>query len=173
MNAHPKFDNGDEPRLRRHAEAARDLIAEIGSDDETLTQDMVEGETGLLEAIGAALAEIDECEVMKVGLKEKEAAFAARRKRVEARMERIRGLIEQALVIADMKSLRLPSATLTVSQLPSKPLITDEAAIPVEFWKRPDPVLDRKALKDAFDNGDAIPGVTASNGTTSLKIRRL
>lgn len=65
--------------LQRESSAARDLIAELQSNDAQLTHDMVEGETGLLEAVTAALDEIDDCEIIITGCKEKERQIADRR----------------------------------------------------------------------------------------------
>lgn len=156
----------------REVYAARDLVAALNDDDERLRHDMVEGETDLLEAIDAALAEIDECDVRITGCKAKEAEFKDRRTLAERRKERLRGLIEQALVVAEISTVKRPTATIIVKDVPPTYLITDESLIPARFWKQPDPVLDRASLKEAFGEGEDIPGVTATNGTTSLAIRR-
>lgn len=157
--------------LAREAAAARDLIAQL-CDDPELVHDMVEGETGLLEAIDRALDEIDECGLIVAGCRAKEEEFAARRANAERREERLRGLIEQALVVADLPTVKRPSGTLTVRHVPPKPVIVDEALIPAEFWKQADPRLDRAAIARAVKDGANIPGVAPSNGTTSLIIRR-
>ena len=52
------------------------------------------------------------------------------------------------------------------------PIVSDEASIPTEFWKAQDPKLDLTAIREAVSNGKTIPGVTMTNGTTSLQIRR-
>lgn len=159
--------------LTREAEAARNLLAEISAgDDEALAHDMIEGETSLLEAIDRAIDEIDDCDVTIAGCKEKEAQLAERRKRAENRQERLRGLIEQAMLICDLRTAKRPTATLTVRDVPPKAIVADEAAIPARFWRQPDPVLDKKAINEAVKNGEDIPGVSMSNGTTSLTIRR-
>lgn len=158
--------------ILRETEAARDLIAALQSDDEILKHDMVEGETSLLEAVARGIAEIDECEVMISGIKAKVAEFVARQKRAEARVEMLRGLMEQALVIAGIRTLKLDVATLSIKELLPRGIVTDEAAIPAEFWKQPDPVLDRAAINKAIGDGQNVPGVVASNKTTSIQIRR-
>lgn len=159
--------------LQREAEAARNLLAQINADgDDDLAHDMIEGETSLLEAIDRALDEIDECDVVIVGCKTKEAQMAERRGRAEARQERLRALIEQAMLTCELRTAKRPTATLTVRDVPPKPIYSDEAAIPARFWKQPDPVLDKKAITEAVKNGEEVPGVTMSNGSTSLTIRR-
>lgn len=158
--------------VSKGAEAAAHLVSALSDDDEALRHDMVEGETGLFEAIDAALAEIDECDVIAAGCSEKEAQFAARRAKATARIERLRGLIEQAMLVADLPSLKTEVATLTVKAVPPKPIYDDEAAIPAEFWRQSAPVLDKTKIVAAIKDGRSVPGVTMTNGSTSLQIRR-
>jgi hypothetical protein len=160
--------------LRMGANAARDLVAALrgeGHDDDTI-HDTAEGELSLHDAISRALAEIDECEVMGLGLSAKIGEFSARKERCEFRADRLRGLIEQAMVVADLSAIKLPTATLTVKAIPPKAIVTDEAQLPARFWRSPPPVLDKTAINDAVKAGEAIPGVSMTNGTTSLQIRR-
>jgi hypothetical protein len=159
--------------LLRQSEAARALVMSLADrGDDELTNDMVEGETSILEAIDRALVDIDENEAMAFGLASKIAEFSARKSRCESRVERVRTLIEQALVTANIPSLKTVTATLSVKSVPPKPIVTDEAEIPAAFWKSPDPVLDKKAINDAVKAGQSIPGVSMTNGSTSLQIRR-
>jgi len=167
-----------EHNVLRQTEAAKKLIRSLfedGEDDKELVADTVEGETGLTEAIDAALSEIDECEVIIAGLKAKEQAFETRRKAAEARAERIRALIEQALVATDQQTMRLPTATISLSRRQPGLVVTNEADIPARFWieqKRPAPKLDKKALAEALKAREEIPGATLDNGSLSLTVRR-
>lgn len=159
--------------LRRQSEAARALLDAIAvGDDADLTNDMIEGETTLLEAVDRAISEIDECGVMAVGLKAKEAEFATRRTRVERRTETLRGLLEQALLVSGVSTIKTATATLTVKTVPPKPIIHDESQLPAKFWRTPDPVLDRVAVNKSVKAGEIPSGVSMTNGTTSLQIRR-
>lgn len=159
-------------RLHREATAAKSLLAELASDDDILNHDMVEGET-FFEAIDMALAEIDDCEIIVAGCATKEAQISERREKAQRRKERLRTLIEQSMLIAELPTAKRPCATLTVSHIPPKAIIDDESVIPAEFWKQPDPVLDRTAINAAIKDGQTIPGVGMTNGTTSLRIRRV
>ena len=137
--------------------------------------DTIEGQTNLVEAIDKALTEIDECEILVIGLKAKEAAFEARRKSVENRAERIKALIEQALVATDQPSMKLPSATLSLARRAPNAVLLNEAEIPARFWieqERPAPKLDKKLLTEALRANETIPGATLDNGTISLTVRR-
>lgn len=165
--------------VARQAEAAKRLVANLkdqgAAEDAELVADSIEGETNLVEAIEAALAEIDEEEIHIVGLKAKEADFAERRRKKEAKVERVRALIEQAMLATDQKSFRLPTATLTLTERAPGLVVTNEADIPVKFWieqERPAPKLDKKALTAALKDKEQIPGATLDNGSLSLSVRR-
>jgi len=160
-------------RLYREASAAAGLVASLASDDEVLLHDMVEGETSLLEAIEAALAEIDDCEVTVEGCRAKEAQFAERRNRAERRIEKVRGLVEQAMLVASLPKVKLATATLTVSNRPPAPFVDDESKVPSAYWKARDPVIDKALINAAVKSGETIPGVSMTNGRTSLTIRRV
>lgn len=160
-------------------EAAKKLLSSLqeqGADgDADIIASAIEGETDLQEAIEAALSEIDEGEILIVGLEEKIKAFDARRKAQKDRVERIRALIEQALLATDQVSLRLPSATLSLTKRAASVVITNEADIPAKFWipqERPAPKLDKKALAEALKAKEKVPGATLDNGTFSLSVRR-
>jgi len=166
-----------EHNILRQTEAAKTLlrsIAEDGCEDSALSSDMIEGETGLFEAVESALSEIDECEVLIAGLKEKEKAFADRRRSIEVRAERIRAMIEQAMLATEQHSMRLPTATISLREIKPGIVVLNEADIPARFWieqERPAPKLDKKALSEAIKI-EQIPGVTLDNGSISLSVRR-
>jgi hypothetical protein len=165
--------------VARQAEAAKRLVANLKEQDEAddaeLVADTIEGETGLVEAIEAALAEIDEEEIHIVGLKAKEEIFAERRRKKEAKIDRIKALIEQAMLVTEQFSMKLPTATLTLAKRAASLIVTNESDIPVKFWieqERPAPKLDKKALTAALKDKEQIPGATLDNGSLSLSVRR-
>ena len=172
MSDKPRRAGQAERDLDREAAAARDLLAHIASDgDDALSADMVEGETGLYEAIETALAEMDEADAMVEGVTALMEKYEARRAALGRRKERLRSAIEQAMAVSGLPSIRLPAATLTIKDTPPKAIITDENLIPAEFWKPRDPSLDKAAINAAAKVGD-VPGVTMSNGGVSLQVRR-
>lgn len=160
--------------LEREAEAAKALRQSLAAfeDDADIIRDTIEGETDLHEAIAEVLAMVTEAEVIEAGLKEKIAQFTARKSAVEKRIDSLRAIIGQAMVIGEIKTLPLAEATLSIADTAPKAIITDEAQIPARFWKPQDPTLDKRALNEAVKAGEEIPGVTRSNGSVSLKVRR-
>jgi hypothetical protein len=165
--------------LRRETEAARDLLSTIrsegGSDDEELVADTIEGETNLLEAIGAALDEIDEAELLILGGKAKIEQIGSRVASEEKRVDRVRAAIERAIVTAEIPTpIKLPTATISISKRKAQPVIDDEALIPSRFFVQPDPPapkLDKKALAAALAEGE-VAGAHLDNGSISLTVRR-
>ena len=156
--------------LAREAVAAKSLIDELSLGDDEFSHDLIEGETSLLEAIDAALFEMDDCAVIVSGCEAQISTLTARKDKAKRRGVRLRGLIEQAMVIAGLDTAKRPTATVTVRKVKPKRIVTDEDQIPSRFWKQPDPVLDKAALKAAEG---PIDGTTMSNGGTSLTIRRV
>jgi hypothetical protein len=168
-----------EHNILRQTEAAKSLLSSLrdqGVDDDVeLVADTIEGETNLVEAIEAALALIDECDVLITGLKAKESEFEARRKMIERRAERVRALIEQAMLATDQTSLKLPTATLSLTKRAPGLIVVNEADIPSQFWieqERPAPKLDKKSLTAALREKSDVPGATLDNGSVSLSVRR-
>lgn len=158
--------------LRRQAEAAKALIASLHDDDPDLVHDMAEGSTGIMEAIDMAIAEMDECDAITAGCKAQVAVYEERASKFAARKQRVRALIEQAMLIADLPTAKRPTATVTVKRTPPKPIIADESLIPSRFYKQPPPVLDKTAINEAVKGGETIPGVAMDNGGISLQVRR-
>lgn len=157
--------------LNKQAVAAATLIHEIGNDDDALVHDMVEGETDLFAAIDMALSEIDECDIMAAGLKDHITKMTERLNRVKGRSERLRGYIDQAFQMAEIKSHKFERATISTKAIPPKAIITDEAAIPSDFFVPQPPKLDRAALLRALKDGP-VAGAELSNGGQTIQIRR-
>jgi len=157
--------------LNKQSIAAAELIREIGSDDAELTHDMVEGETDLFEAIEAALAEIDQCDILASGLQSHILELQKRLSRIKNRAKAVRGLIDQAFQMAEIESHVFPTATITLKSVPAKLIVTDEAQIPSRFFEPQPPKLDKKELTKAAKAGD-VAGVTMSNGGKTIQIRR-
>jgi len=157
---------------RRAAEALRETLTKLPGMDEETVRDTIEGETGLHEAIANAVALMSETELMLAGAKEKASELEARHSRYATRLDFIRTAIEQAMVIGEIRKLEFPDATLTLSNRAAGLVITDEAKVPSRFWKQPDPVLDKAAIKAALKDQETVPGATLGNGSVSLTVRR-
>lgn len=161
----------DAKREAEAVKALRESIAALDGDD-ALLLDTIEGETGLFEIIDALLSRMSDNRAMVQGIEAEEARLYLRRKRFEDRIKDDRGLIEQAMMIADIQAkIERPLATLYLSRRAPAVVVETEADIPAEFWKAADPTLDKKALAAALKEGRAIPGATLTNQAPTLSIR--
>lgn len=170
-------DHAVESRLDRQAKAAQALVdtlrAREGDEDAALVADMVEGETGFMEALDAAVAEIDACDVIAEGCKAVEEKIATRRRRAEHRRDKVRAAIEQALLIAEIgEKVQRPTATLTLTHRKPALVVDDTADVPSDYFVPQPPKLDKAALRKAVENGATVPGCHLSNQMPTLTIRR-
>jgi hypothetical protein len=152
-------------------EAVAAMLRDTLEEDERLYLDTLEGETDLYEWVRRLLNRIEEDEGNGKALAEQIADRQTRGKRVADRIAANREAIRALLECARLDKLVIPEATLSVRQVPPKPMVTDEAAVPDElcrFKRSP----DMAAIKTALDAGNAVSGVTLSNGSQSLAIRR-
>lgn len=163
--------------LKDQIEAARMLLAtyeDILGDDADLRRDTVEGETDLHEAIRRGVGRIAEIDALQAGIKAHLAALKARASRLEHQEKYLRTAILVAMEIGGLKRLETPLGTVTRRAVAPAVVVTNEADIPAEFWKRADPTLDKQALLAALKalaEGQHIPGAELSNGGETIMIR--
>jgi hypothetical protein len=176
-----------------------DQLRALAADDPDFFTDLLEGETNLLELIAALDASIIDDETLVDGAKAALDKLQARKRAAENRIELKRRLLAHTLHQIGLKTLRTPTATLTLAEASLKAIAVAPEDIPARWWKPQPPKLDQdgltkavrareKALKEAAaltdpeERGKAlaavetlhplIPGVTASNGGITL-IRRV
>lgn len=167
-----------EDRIAREIDAAKALRASLGADaeDADLLADMIEGETSLYELAAQVLDAIDRDQELMDGIAAREQELKDRKERIRYRQAGRKAKIEQALLIFGERKMELPEATLSLSKRAPKLLITDESAIPSQFWKRGDPVLDKAGLtahlKALAPTDEAVPGAALEPSPDTLTIRR-
>lgn len=180
------------------AKVLREQLADLAAGDPDFIRDAIEGETDLHEQIGALVASITEDEALADGIKRLMDDHAARKKRIEGRVEIKRALVASAMEIGELRTIRTPAGTVSLNPVRPKLVPTSEAEIPSRFWKTADPTLDRNALWDALKARAAaidaagkiedpderaaalarvaiehpeIPGAELSNGSVTIAIR--
>jgi hypothetical protein len=155
----------------RAAEVLKTSLAAALQADPDLLLDMIEGETDLLETVDALLlAELADA----AGIEALDGAIGVlkgRQQRLEARQATRRALLEQALMLLERKKLERPTATISLTERAPAVRVDDESAIPARFFVNK-PTLDKKALNEAVKAGEDVPGVSMSNGSVSLTVRR-
>lgn len=160
--------------LSKEAAAARALLLSckeaLGDDDQAIA-DTIEGETNLVDVIGAAVARLNEITAHINGLEAYMLFIRMRNDRFEAQTERIRQAIANAMDAGGLKKVELPHATISLRAAAEKLGAVNEADIPARFFVDQAPTLDRRALLAALKAGTLVPGASLANGTPSLSVR--
>ena len=95
-----------------------------------------------------------------------------RKASAERRIEEIRGAIEDWMLAHEHKTLRLPEATLTMSQGKAKLMILDENKLPLDcFIEVVNRRVDKGQVKALLLTGQPVEGATMSNPRPELQIR--
>ncbi len=142
----------------------------ILEDDDMLRADMLEGCTSFHEASREAVRKVLELQALVAGLDLWRDTLKQRLDRFELGIEGWRGVLFKLMQAANVRSLVLPEATLSVGTGPPKVIITDEAKVPdimCRIVREPMKNKIRQAIKD----GETVPGAVLSNGEDRLTIR--
>jgi len=150
-----------------------DALNHFLDDDEQLKLDMLEGETDLLSIVRRLLEENEADEGAILALESQVEQRRLRKERAKYRIERRKVAIGSLMDTAQLTKLALPEATLSLRTLKARPKVTDADALPDAFVtlsqvRKP----DLEAIAAAVEQGAAIPGVTITNGGSSLTVRR-
>lgn len=150
-----------------------DALDHFLDDDERLKLDMIEGETTLVDVVRALLEANEEDEGLIPALDEQVEARKARKDRAKLRIERRKAAIASLMDVARLTKLPLPEATLSLRTLQPRAKVSNPDELPDAFTvtqtiRKP----DMEAIAAAVEQGASIPGVTMTNGGTSLTVRR-
>lgn len=126
---------------------ASDAGSDMTPDDLAALRDTFDGQTTLDVEIRRAVLAIEEDEILTAGIKARETELRNRRLRIEKRVEATRGLIEQAMTIAQWAKHEMDIGTVTLGRAAPSLVIDNESEIPSQFWKSADPSLDKAGLK--------------------------
>ena len=145
----------------------------LSDDDESLKLDMLEGETGLNEIVSRLLADNEDDEGTIASLDAQIDIRAARKERLQHRIEGRKTAIASLMDCARITKLPLPEATLSLRTLQPRVKVAAAEELPDEYVtvleiRKP----NMEAIKDAVERGETIPGVVMTNGGSSLTVRR-
>jgi hypothetical protein len=157
--------------LKQHELLRQQLTVEFPEiDDETL-RDTVEGLTNLPDLLARILrSHLDDLALLSA-LRTRILDMQERFARLEARADKKRTLVASVMERADIKKLTEPDFTASLRQVAPGLVVVDETAIPEPFWRPLPPKLDRKGLLAALNTGQAVPGATLGNGSTTIAVR--
>ena len=142
----------------------------IDIDEETLA-DTVEGLTDLHEILAAIVRAALVDEALAEGLRKRAKEMQERLARFEERALKQRGIARDVMVEADIKKITAPDFTVSIRSGSPHLSVTDEAVIPIDYWRQQAPKLDRHAVLGALKRGIQIPGAELSNAQPVLSVR--
>ncbi len=157
--------------LTHHQYLRERLAADFPDADEECLRDTLEGLTNLTDMLAEVLRSALEDQAFVTALRSRISDMQARLSRIEERARKKRGLVCSVMERADVRKLTEPD--LTVSLRPSRaPLVvTDEEAIPGDYWKAQLPNLDRQRLLAALSAGRDVPGALLGNAPMTISVR--
>lgn len=98
------------------------------------------------------------------------ANITARRDRYKRRADALRSTVFAAMDALGIPKIELPDLTASIARGKPATIITDEAALPDEYW-RTTRAVNKAAIADALKQGVVIPGVETTNAIPSLQVR--
>lgn len=160
----------DAEQVSRHIENLILRFPEL-ADDEALREDMISGETDLDKVVERALDHMAEADMMVSAIKERCSVQQERQQRYQNRSDAMRSLIKDLMETANLRSLPLPEATVSLANGRQTVVITSVDELP-QGYVAYEPKPDKKAIGDALKAGEDIPGAMLQTGDTSLTVRR-
>jgi Siphovirus Gp157 len=90
-----------------------------------------------------------------------------RSNRIANRAASIKAYLQFHLQAVKRRRIESPELVIALRANPPAVVITDEHAVPAEFWVQPEPPpkrIDKKAIKAAIDKGDRVEGAYVEAG---------
>lgn len=142
------------------------------ADDEAALLDTLEGLTDLNDTLIAILRSRDDDLMLTAGIDARIKELSERKARFEARADAKRSFVGRVMEESGVKKLEAPDWTVSLGRKPQAVQITDETAIPADYWReKTTRTVDKVAIKAALATGD-VPGAALDNGGTQLTIRK-
>lgn len=131
-----------------------------------------------LEALDGEIEEkADNCAKVIKNLEGKEdaldkeiARLQDRKRSVNNSIKSIKGNLERAMITTGKKKFKTDLFSFGIQKNPPTVQVMDEAAVPEQFWKQQDPVLDKKALMAFIKENGPTEYAQLTQGE-SLRIR--
>lgn len=140
-------------------------------EDEVLRADMIEAETDANELLTEIVRRIEDAKALRDGTKDRLDDLKTRKDRFGRRIDALRDLAFKVMDAANLRSVELPEATLSVRkgtpQVIGDPDISQLPDGLIRVTRAP----DMTAIKAALQAGNGVPGCELTNGEPSLTIR--
>jgi hypothetical protein len=145
-------------------------IAEPELDDFTLN-DTLDGLSDLQDIIEAIVRGALTDEAFAIGLRLRIKDMQERLSRIEARAETRRQIARDAMIEAEIPTLRRPEFTLTLRPGSPAVAVVDERLIPEPFWEAREPKLNKAGLLAELKRGVVVPGATLTSPEPVLMVK--
>ena len=165
--------------LHRHAivyaEMRERLIVQYGlEEDEPALLNTLSGECELEDAIAMVLRAAQRADADADAVSAIMDANWQRKARHEARSERLRASVAQAMSEAGLKTVRAPDMTISLRSVKAKLIIDDESALPAHHVIETRSTKPNKdAIRDALEAGEDVPGARLTNGSVTVSVRAI
>ena len=139
------------------------------AEDEDLRADMLEGSTDLHAIMERLLQEEREADGLVESTKSRMDKIAARRASFRNRQQSLRDMMMSIMQLADLRKLKFPEATISITRRGPAVQIIDESLIPNTLCKiKREP--SKTAIKEALTSGFKVPGAVLDNGSETIRI---
>ena len=122
-----------------------------------------------VKAAGIAIY-LERLDSMAAALDETIKKLQARKKAFQNRKERLKEYTLNAMKQHGIEKIECPECTISIQKNPPSAEVYEPKMIPVEYWKHPEPVLDKKALLDDLKEGVVVQGARLKH-TEGVRIR--
>jgi len=153
-------------------QAIRDRVRALDPDlDDRTLSDTLEGLTDLHEILAAVVRAALTDEAMAAGLQQRIGTMDERLDRLRFRAAKRREIVRNVMIECEVRKVTAPDLTLVMR--PGNPalVVTEEAAVPAEYWEACEPRLNRQRLLSELKLGVEVQGVQLSNPQPVLTVR--
>lgn len=158
-----------------HATLKDRLLAQYPelAEDEQALFDTLDGLTELQPALIAVLRSRDDDLMLVEGIKGRMAELGERLRRLDERADNKRAFVTDIMDQSGLKKIEAPDFTVSLGRKPTSLIITDEAAIPEDYWREKTvKSVDKTLIKQALQDNFTVAGAALSNGGVQLTIRK-
>lgn len=161
-------------QLNAEFEELYNLLCDLPDDDEEAleayytTLEGIQGEIDQkMENIACFIKQLN---ADAAALKAERDAIDARLKAKQHKADRLKAMLQDALVNAGLKRLEMPKAKISLRQNPPSVIITDLGAVAASAYIKPRVIkeadVDKTAIKAAIQSGEDVPGAELESKTS-------
>lgn len=161
-------------QLNAEFEELYNLLCDLPDDDEEAleayytTLEGIQGEIDQkMENIACIIKQLN---ADAAALKTERDAIDARLKAKQHKADRLKAMLQDALVNAGLKRLEMPKAKISLRQNPPSVIITDLGAVAASEYIKPRVIkeadVDKTAIKAAIQSGEDVPGAELESKTS-------